>query len=458
MKQGLVRWCILSLLVLVLAGCSGSNTSNPPTVSGVAAAGSVLVGTVYLKDSSVPAKELSMSIAADGSFLFDLSGMTAPYILKATGTANGRTFTLYSFAPTAGIANINPLSSLAVTLAYGNFVVPVFYNSPDHAKMLVIKNSLSSAIANVQAALRPTLTRFGAEEVNFVFDPYVANHQGLDLFLDNANITANDGVVTLSDMTSNRVVQTTLGGFIADTFDFIPNPVTTVGTVCIFPAFTRLNTYASKTFTANVIGSNDQSVTWSVVEGNGGSITNNGVYTAPATAGTFHVKATSTADSTRSATAAVVIGGAVGSIQIVPSGPGEYTVMASNFSNVGGVDVTITYDTTSLVNPRITQGSLLAGAVFVSNLTLPGSVKFAAMSLRAISGCGTLATITFDLPGAAPNIPVIKAVKLAAAASTSPPISSVVPVPPADQPPPASAGGSVPATRESGSTAGISTP
>lgn len=452
-KPGLIRWCIIPLLVLVMAGCTGSNESNPPTVSGVAAAGSVLVGTVHLKDSSVPAKELSMPIAADGSFLFDLSGLTAPYILNATGTANGRNFMLYSFAPTAGIANINPLSSLAVTLANGSDDLQSLYSSPELAKMLVIMNSLPSTISTVQTALYPTLAKFGADAVNFISAPYLANHQGIDLFLDNAAISTSNGTVFLYDRTSSNVVQVSFSGFMAGSYDFVLNPVTTA-TVFISPALTHLNTNASKTFTANVIGSNDQSVTWSIVEDSGGSITGDGVYTAPATAGTYHVMATSAADSTKSATAAIVVGGAMGSIQIVPSGSGEYTVMGSNFSNVGGVEVTITYDPNYLVNPRITQGPMLAGTMFIPNLRyMTNSVKIAAMSLRAISGSGTLAIITFDLLGAAPNTPVITSAKLSPANPASLPVSSDVPVPPVDKPPSSSAGGSVPAARASGSGA-----
>lgn len=435
-----------------MAGCGGSSGgsdgSNTPTVSGVAAAGSVLIGTVYLKDSSVPVKELSMPLAADGSFLFDLSGLTAPYILKATGTANGRTFTLYSFAPTAGIANINPLSSLAMTLAFGIDAVPLLYNYPDLPKMLVIKNALPSAMGKVQTALQPALAKFGAEAVNFIDAPYIANHQGLDLFLDNAVISVNNGIITLYDLTSSRTVQASLTDFISRTFDFILSPVTSVGTVCISPLHASVDANATRAFSANVIGTNDQSVTWNVVEENGGSITSSGVYTAPATAGTYHVKATSTADTTRSATAAIAVS-AGNFVHMISTAPGEYAVVG-NFSNIAGVEIEISYDTNALSNPRITQGALLSGAMFIPSLNLPGSVKFAAMSLSAISGSGTLATISFDVLGAEPSFPVLTKVKLVNASGALP--GSVITVPAPDKPSDQSSGGSVPAQAGSGAS------
>lgn len=167
-KRSIINWCIVPLLVLMLAGCSGSSESRSPTISGIAAAGSTLTGTVYLKDSSIPARELSVPIAADGSFSFDLNGLTAPFILKATGTANGSNLTLYSFATAAGVANINPLSNLAVVLANGSDDLATLYNSPDAVKMHAILNALPNAITNVQAALQPTLAKFGAATVNFI--------------------------------------------------------------------------------------------------------------------------------------------------------------------------------------------------------------------------------------------------------------------------------------------------
>jgi hypothetical protein len=60
-------------------------------------------------------------------------------------------------------------------------------------------------------------------------------------------------------------------------------------------------------FLGTVSGSPNWSLNWSVTETGGGSITAQGVYTAPATPGTYHVVATSAADSSKSATATVVV-------------------------------------------------------------------------------------------------------------------------------------------------------
>jgi WD40 repeat protein len=78
--------------------------------------------------------------------------------------------------------------------------------------------------------------------------------------------------------------------------------------VSISPSTANLNQGSTQPFTAIVTGTSNTTVNWTMQEGAaGGSITNMGAYTAPNKSGTFHVIATSQADTTKSATAAVNI-------------------------------------------------------------------------------------------------------------------------------------------------------
>lgn len=78
--------------------------------------------------------------------------------------------------------------------------------------------------------------------------------------------------------------------------------------VAIQPPVVTMAPGESIPFVATVSGSSDVAVTWSVTEDvpNGG-VTPTGVYTAPANQGTYHVVATSHADSSKSATADVTV-------------------------------------------------------------------------------------------------------------------------------------------------------
>ena len=69
-----------------------------------------------------------------------------------------------------------------------------------------------------------------------------------------------------------------------------------------------VTTNGSITFTATVTGTSNTTVTWSVQEGaSGGSITSGGVYTAPASSGTYHVVATPAAAPNHPVTTAVTV-------------------------------------------------------------------------------------------------------------------------------------------------------
>jgi chitinase len=65
---------------------------------------------------------------------------------------------------------------------------------------------------------------------------------------------------------------------------------------------------ATQQFESIISGAVNSQVAWSVREGTaGGSITSNGLYTAPEMPGTYHVVCTSVADPTKSAVAVVTV-------------------------------------------------------------------------------------------------------------------------------------------------------
>src|SRR5215469_10779809 len=87
--------------------------------------------------------------------------------------------------------------------------------------------------------------------------------------------------------------------------------------VSISPTSASLAPNATQQFTDTVSGSSNTSVTWSVdgvVGGNSttGTISTSGLYTAPATTGSHTVKATSVADTTKSASASVMVTSSTG--------------------------------------------------------------------------------------------------------------------------------------------------
>ena len=317
--------CLFVTTAFGLTGCGGGGSNNASgtnpannagttaqTVSGVAATGSPLSGTVYLKDSSSPVKEISTPINADGSYSLDVTGLTTPFLLKAVGTANGQSYTLYSLAGAPGVANINPLSNLAIVQANNGADPTAIYANLTAAQVQAIRTGLVTAIPQIQALLQKILTPYGVATTNFISDGYTANHVGLDLLFDMVAITANSGSLVITNKVSGAniltttVNGTTLSGTVVTSN--IPTLTTqTVGAVNVFSVSTTVAAGGTTSFKAIVIGTTNQAVTWSVVETGGGTITSAGAYTAPTTAGTYHVTATSAADSSKSATATVTV-------------------------------------------------------------------------------------------------------------------------------------------------------
>jgi hypothetical protein len=92
-----------------------------------------------------------------------------------------------------------------------------------------------------------------------------------------------------------------------------------VVTVAVSPATITMDACTSTTFKATVSGSSDQAVTWSVAEGSaGGAVTSAGAYTAPSSAGTYHLVATSHASSSSTGTATVTVKDHVLSVAVSP--------------------------------------------------------------------------------------------------------------------------------------------
>src|SRR3569833_1054953 len=104
--------------------------------------------------------------------------------------------------------------------------------------------------------------------------------------------------------------------------------------ITVSPTIGDLEPGSTQQFTATVTGSVNHNVAWSLQEGAGGSITNDGLYTAPVSTGVFHLVATSAADSTRSATVAITVANLSvvinpGAVEISPGKTRTFTAAVS---------------------------------------------------------------------------------------------------------------------------------
>jgi len=202
-------WCqhLLSAMALsALAACGGGGdgtpaTSNTPpadntavTLSGTVATGAAVSGTVTAKDANGLVR--TGSISADGSYRIDVTGLQAPFLLRAVGTVGNKQIVLTAPVTAADFnstINITPLSDLLVA-NLGGQAADAFFSAPDFSKL--DKASVDSALKDLQAKLAPVLEAAGLTHVDFLRVPFAANHTGVDGLLDVLEINVDAATKT----------------------------------------------------------------------------------------------------------------------------------------------------------------------------------------------------------------------------------------------------------------------
>lgn len=287
-------------LIATVAACGGGGGGgSTPTVSGVAASGAPMSGTAFLKDSSN--SEMSTTInGQSGAFSFNVSGKTPPYMLRAGS--------YYSMASGPGTANINPATTLMVA-QMGGFTnmssMNNFYGSPNAATMASMMSNETTARQQFQQKMGPLLTQYGATGSDPMNGTYTIG-QGYDRMFDDVKMSIDaNGNITMMYANGTPVFTGQMGNMSAGTMmtgNIRPAGTGSATGITISPSFVRLQVNGTQQFSASV------PVTWSVVTVNGGTITSGGLYTAPSAPGMYMIRATSQADTTKSAAVMVQVG------------------------------------------------------------------------------------------------------------------------------------------------------
>jgi len=167
--------------------------------------------------------------------------------------------------------------------------------------------------------------------------------------------------------------------------------------ISVAPQTASVQAGATQQFSATVTGATDTLVAWSIAEGSqGGSISNDGLYAAPATAGTFHVVATSHADASKSATATVTV--------TVPSGGVSVTIRPASITINESTGVTFTATVAGAQDTSVTWSLRegLSGGFFDQrgNYTSPADVGVFHLVATSNADPGAFATaaITVTYP------------------------------------------------------------
>lgn len=132
-----------------------------------------------------------------------------------------------------------------------------------------------------------------------------------------------------------------------------------VVSVTTSPSQLALFTGGQQQFSATITGTSDTAVTWSVQEPAGGTINVNGLYTAPANPGSYHIVATSHADPTKTRTSTVTVAQQPISVTVNPTNTGTSPGGSIQFSAIvtGSGNQAVTWSVAP-VPPATTVGTI----------------------------------------------------------------------------------------------------
>jgi hypothetical protein len=196
-----------------VGGGDPSSPLPPPppetaTISGVAAVGAPLSGSVTVKDSLGATK--TVPIGANGSYSVDVTGMTGPFVFRAEGRANGNEYIVHSAAAAAdvnGTINITQLTDLVVSNIAGELARAYF---DDGQFSSLTKTALDAEVAILKEKLMPVLQALGVDgSVDLLRTQFTPLASQLDSALDIIRVsfdsTAN--VATITNIVTQQQIQ-----------------------------------------------------------------------------------------------------------------------------------------------------------------------------------------------------------------------------------------------------------
>jgi hypothetical protein len=202
-----------SLVLLSACGGGGDNAGTQTggsNLSGTVAVGAALTGaSIQIKDANGTIRE----VTADSAGQYTITGaetLTAPFIIKALGTAGGTTYELFSASTGISggnnILNITPATTAVLTQVLGanpslafsaDRIAPI-----DANELQLAKTRLAAALDNVFAALGQP-----AAQKDLFSTRFNADNTGLDKLLDLIEFSADhQGMLTIQNKSNGQYV------------------------------------------------------------------------------------------------------------------------------------------------------------------------------------------------------------------------------------------------------------
>ena len=204
--ESLTTVVLICALLLTACGGGSANTNTQSSISGTAAGGSAVIGTLTIIDNTGQTK--SVSIDPAGHYSVDISGMKEPFILKAVGLVGNSNVTYYSAALLSdvnGTVNVTPFTDLLISNIAGQ-PANVYFSTHNPTSSLITSSALADAQFSLRTKLAPVLAAMGLSSIDLLHSYFAADHTGLDAVLDLIKVDNTSNIVNLVNKLNSTII------------------------------------------------------------------------------------------------------------------------------------------------------------------------------------------------------------------------------------------------------------
>ena len=277
--------------------------------------------------------------------------------------------------------------------------------------------TVSGAAVAVRATVRGGSRIGAAPSKNLTLLPEARREASVEFFIGNTSIQTDSSDPYFFEWNSTtvtngrhtlRAVATDGGDSASDEISIVVDNEGGGVAVVVDPASVQLAAGQTQQFTADVVGSTNEGVTWSVDGGSiNGTITAGGLYTAPASLpanSTATVRATSTASPGTSGTAIVTFQGGNGSVSVSVNPPSATVATGETQQFSATVTGTTNTSVTWEVVGGASNGTISANGLYTAPATVPNppSITVRATAVADPSASAT-ASVAIESAGGIPQ-------------------------------------------------------
>ena len=201
-KQVLSILVLFIFLLLLTVGCSGGDGGGAYTLTGTAAGGAPIEGTVMVRGAG--GQIGSASITTGGRFTVDVTNMSPPFFIWARGISNGYYVDLYSYTSICGTANVTPVTNMALFMALKESPQSAF--NKGGAIPSATEDAFLQSLDEIRSRLSVLLSDLEVPpDFNLLTGDFSANGVGFDLVLDVLGFEAKDHTAAIKNRATGEV-------------------------------------------------------------------------------------------------------------------------------------------------------------------------------------------------------------------------------------------------------------